>query len=249
MKNYPILLIAVLFAGIFSASAEETPDIQLRGILDIGSERAFSLSNKAGSKSNWSRIGQSFNGYLLQAFDMDNKVLTVENGGEKIQLTLVAAVEATEATGTFEERLAEAARVMHLMNFDTMMEETIAVQEESMSDMLRQQLSSIGAELDEEYIQFQSKVFGEMFDEIDWEPIKQGMSEVYAEVFTKDELMGMSHFYTTPAGKASIEKMPEVQQKTLQVMMPPMMKASENMAKKFEQFYKDREEASQEAPE
>lgn len=246
LMNYSrITLCALLLSALLSASAEDLPDIQLRGILDLGSDQAFSLTNQAATEGNWFRVGQSFNGYRLQSFDKENKVLTVENGDEKIQLRIAIAEEPlAEDVSSFEERLTKASNIMNLMNFEKMINESMEVQQGAISEMMRQQMSTMGEEIDEEFIQFQSKTFKEMYDEIDWEPIKQGMSEAYAEVFTKDELVGISNFYSTPAGRATIEKMPDIQQKTMQVMIPPMMKASENMQEKISDFFEDRSEAS-----
>lgn len=83
-----------------------------------------------------------------------------------------------------------------------------------------------------------------MFSEIDWDPIKEGMTTAYAEVFTKEELRGVADFYATPAGKASIEKQPELQQKTMTIMMPAIMEASQSMQKKMMDFMKQRQEAA-----
>ncbi|MGJ8651064.1 MAG: DUF2059 domain-containing protein [Opitutaceae bacterium] len=66
------------------------------------------------------------------------------------------------------------------------------------------------------------------------------MSKAYAEVFTKDELGSISNFYATPAGQATIQKQPALQQKTMEIMMPSIMTASQSMQKKMMDFYKQR---------
>jgi hypothetical protein len=46
---------------------------------------------------------------------------------------------------------------------------------------------------------------------------------VYSQVFSKEELQGLSDFYSTTAGQAFSEKQPELAQKMNEVMMPRMM--------------------------
>jgi len=87
----------------------------------------------------------------------------------------------------------------------------------------------------------------DMFEEINWEPIKPGMSQAYADVFTQDELSSISSFYATPAGQATLTKQPELQEKTMQIMLPAIMSAAESMQNKMMEFHTDRQAA--ESPE
>lgn len=235
----------ILSSSVFAA---DKSDFFLRGILDLDQNRAFSLTNEGGESSGWIKIGQSFNGYTLAEFDSEARVLVLESGDERIELSMAGASETPNAEGTAAERLAEAERMMNLMNFEKMIDETLDAQMDAMSSMMSQQMERLG-QTNEEFAKFQNKIMREMFDEIDWEPIEKGMTQAYAEVFTKDELEGMSHFYTTPAGQATIKKMPEIQQKTMQVMMPAIMESSQNMQAKMMQYMQNKREAEAETSE
>lgn len=246
MKKLFSLLTLFLSCAAFSAHGESDESLPLlRGVLNLGSTQTFSLSNASGSETSWLDIGQSFDGYKLTAYNSKAQQLSLEKDGETVLVGLAAAKLSSEA-GSPEERLAEAEALMEQMKFEQMMDEMMGAQMGVIGDMMRQQM---GDNVDEELLEFQTKVISEMFTELDWEPIKKGMTNAYADVFTSEELRGMSNFYTTPAGKASLSKMPEIQSKTMEVMMPAMMEASQNVQKKMMDFYRQRSQAKKETTE
>jgi hypothetical protein len=71
----------------------------------------------------------------------------------------------------------------------------------------------------------QQKTMDLIWASIDLNDLQGQMARVYSEVFTSDELHGIATFYDTPAGKAAIEKQPQIQQRMMQVMMPKIMAA------------------------
>lgn len=243
MKS-PTRLLLLLTLGLSSlcAQAEDNSKVLLRGLLDLGSSQMFSLSTADGGSSSWVKIGQSFKDHKVVSFDADAQALTLDHNGEAVTITLAAAELTENAEGTMAERLTEAENIMAMMNFEKMMDETMDAQMKAMSDMMRKQMAAGGA-VDEELLDFQTKAMAEMFDGIDWDPIKTGMSQAYAETFTKDELSSIASFYATPAGQATIERQPAIQEKTMTLMMPAIMEASQKMQKKMMKFYTDREAA------
>jgi hypothetical protein len=63
-------------------------------------------------------------------------------------------------------------------------------------------------------------------DEMAWPKLRAMYVAIYQESLTQEEIDGMIAFYETPAGKAMIEKLPQVMNRTMlrvQAMMPPMM--------------------------
>lgn len=240
MKNtYTYILTLLLSFNLTYAQSEKAPSVLLRGVLDLGTSQSFSLSTDDGVSASWVKVGQSFKEHKVVSFDADTQTLTLEHKGETLELQLAAAQEGTGEAGQMAARLAEAKNIMSLMDFEDMMDKTISAQMKAMSDMMRQQLSTNGV-VDEELVAFQSKAMAEMFEEIDWAPIKEGMSQAYAEVFTKDELGSISNFYATPAGQATLVKQPELQEKTMKIMMPAIMGAAQGMQKKMMTFYQER---------
>jgi len=246
MKSLKALILFITLATSTAFAAEDS-SFFLRGILDLGANRAFSLSNSEGQSSGWLKIGQSFDGYKLAEFDAETRQLTLQNGDQRIELGMAGVTQGAQADGTVEERLAEAERMMHLIKFEQMINDTLDAQMDAMSSMMSQQMAKMG-QSDEGFVEFQQKIMREMFADIDWKPIQKGMTQAYAEVFTKDELEGMSNFYTTPAGQATITKMPEIQQKSMQVMMPAIMEASQGMQAKMMEYMKNKQAAPEPEP-
>jgi len=77
-----------------------------------------------------------------------------------------------------------------------------------------------------------------MKEEISWQKVKPLYVELYRETFVQSEVDGMLAFYASPAGKAVIEKMPIVMQRSmalsqsvLQSMMPKMKTAMDDALK------------------
>ncbi len=190
-------------------------------------------------------MGKAFGDYTLKSYDRETQTLTVVNNGVESQIQVTGAVDQTGegATGTAEERLAEAQRIMDAFDFGELISQSLDAQVEATETMMRQQMAQGAAGVDEELITFQTKAMHEMFDSIDWDPIEDGMAQAYADVFTKDELRGVVDFYATPAGKASIEKQPEIQKKTMEIMMPAIMEASQKMQTKLVEFHTERAQA------
>ncbi len=71
--------------------------------------------------------------------------------------------------------------------------------------------------------------------EYTWEKVKPHFMKIYRDSFTQDEVNGMIAFYKTPAGKAVVNKMPVVMEKTMvytqsimQGVMPQMQKIQQD---------------------
>jgi len=65
-----------------------------------------------------------------------------------------------------------------------------------------------------------------MRKELSWEQMEPMYLEIYQKSFTQEEVDGLLSFYKSPAGVASIKKMPVVMQETVVTMqqrMGPMM--------------------------
>jgi hypothetical protein len=50
-----------------------------------------------------------------------------------------------------------------------------------------------------------------------WEKFKPAIVQIYAEVYTDEELDGILAFYRSPAGRAMLEKMPQLMSRTMAV--------------------------------
>lgn len=64
-----------------------------------------------------------------------------------------------------------------------------------------------------------SRIMGE---EMSWPRIKDFTVQIYQQEFTQEEVDGLISFFESPAGKAFIEKMPVVMQKSMALMQQRM---------------------------
>ncbi|RZF55826.1 DUF2059 domain-containing protein [Acinetobacter halotolerans] len=75
-----------------------------------------------------------------------------------------------------------------------------------------------------------------------WAKLEPEMIKIYVEEFTQEEINGMLEFYKTPVGQSTINKMPIVMQKSMQVgyqqmdeLMPKIMRAAEKLEKEMQE--------------
>lgn len=61
-----------------------------------------------------------------------------------------------------------------------------------------------------------------MREAISWAALKADMMLLYREAFTQQEVDGMIAFYETPVGQSTIEKLPLVMQRSMQLTMARM---------------------------
>lgn len=77
-----------------------------------------------------------------------------------------------------------------------------------------------------------------MQEELTWAKLEPEMIKIYAEEFSQEEIDGMIKFYKTPVGQSTIDKMPIVMQKSMQLgykqmdaITPKIMQAADKLAK------------------
>ncbi|MDQ3199965.1 MAG: DUF2059 domain-containing protein [Verrucomicrobiota bacterium] len=89
--------------------------------------------------------------------------------------------------------------------------------------------------------EFQKKISALMKEELSFAKTKDIYLQVYRETFTQEEVNSIIAFYSSPAGKAMVEKLPVAMQKAgalMQARMGPMMEKLQGM---METFQKDME--------
>ena len=59
--------------------------------------------------------------------------------------------------------------------------------------------------------------------EMSWETMRPIQVRLYRETLTQEEVDGLIAFYQSPAGTAYIEKMPLIQQKSMQLLQERML--------------------------
>ena len=107
-------------------------------------------------------------------------------------------------------------------------------------EMTAEQRQQAEAFMDE----FSRRMAPVMQDELAWERMKGPMAQVYAESFTQEEIDGLIAFYESPAGRAFVEKMPIVMQKSMlsmQQRMGPLVQRMTQAATEAVNELKDRQ--------
>lgn len=80
------------------------------------------------------------------------------------------------------------------------------------------------------------RMMGVMQDTMSWEKIQPLYVKIYQDSFSEEEVRGMIAFYKSPAGKAVVEKMPLVMQRSMDVMKPLMQEMFPKMKQIGEDF-------------
>jgi uncharacterized protein len=210
-------LMAVLSIIAGAAFAADKIPMTFSAVLTTGKERRFGVASPGGTHSSWLSLGGEFEGYKISDYDDDSQTLILQRNGQTFRLPMASGnVQPLSSKATLDD----AAAVLAKMNFEQMMKKQLA------ATISKQMLAQVGAQVPaEEFAAFQVKVTEALSAEMKPEELKNDVAKIYASVFTKEELRGMSDFYATPAGTALIDRQPQVQEKMMDLIMPRMMKA------------------------
>lgn len=232
-----ISILALTLSSLAASVAAAAP--VFNATLTVGSDTRFVLIGESGKPSAWLKLGDSFDGYTLKAFDAKANALDLEQGGKVTRVTIApdakvadGALAATPAT------LADAQALLNKMQFEKMMDRIFAQQRAGMGRMVEQMASrmNIPANRRDDVVAFQKKVMDEMMSSLNGADMKDEVAKIYSEVFSKEELDGLSAFYSTPTGEALTDKQPLVQQKMQEVMMPKIMAAMPKIQQMAQEF-------------
>jgi hypothetical protein len=126
-------------------------------------------------------------------------------------LWCASPVRADEAS-----KAAKAEELLQLSQGDQMMK----MMEPMMKGMLAQADKDMPAEQRAKVGEMQEKIMALVAASLN--KAKPALAKVYTDTYTEAEIDGILAFYKSPAGKAFIQKMPEVMQRSMPVMMQMM---------------------------
>lgn len=199
----------------------------MKGVLSTSSGRLFGLSTGTGERSAWVPLGKTFEGYLLKTYDEGKGLLVFERDGKLYELGLSSAkiVEGHAAVAS-PATLEEAATVVDQLRFEDLVEKSLEGQKKLAVNMARQMAKQAGSDVDPKDLEeYQTKVMDTVLEAMDVPQLKKELTEIYAKTFSKEELTALGDFYATPAGRATIEKQPAVQEQLQTAMMPRLVAA------------------------
>jgi hypothetical protein len=238
MKSSLLFAWAALFApAAVSMAADEPPAAvastkpELRGILVTTTGRRFLLSSPGGTVSKWVAVGESFDSWKVDAFDGKQSTLTLKgNAGQELTLSMEAGKTGEEAAQPAD--LAQVQRMMEKIHFGEMLKKVLDGQRAAQLAAIRQSLEKRGMPQDQidAIVAKQTQMLNRMWANVDMQDVQKSMAQIYSEEFTADQLEGISEFYDTPAGQATLAKAPEIQSKIMQAIMPKLIAAQQQMA-------------------
>lgn len=239
MKQLRVLILAAALAGTTALSAFASSLPEFRGVLSLGNDQRLSLSSPGGTESAWVAVGESFAGYEVSAYKADEQIVVLRKDGAEFKVRMSGSqVGAGDAPSATKATLEDANEVIRKMNFDAMLAKVVDQQKKAAINMSKQMAARMGVDQAdaEDFSAHQEKVMNTLFKAMDIEGMKGDIARIYSEVFTKEELGGYSEFLSTPAGKAMVDRQPDVQQKMMEVMQPRMMAALPEIQKLSVEF-------------
>ena len=146
----------------------------------------------------------------------------------------VFATTARAASPESVERLLQVTKVQSQL--ETMLAKTVPAMRQSMRESMQQ---ALGAQIDPEraarlFDALNARLEPMFRDLMSWERMKPDLTEIYGETFTQEEIDGLIAFYETPLGRAMVDKMPEVTQRSMQLMqrrLVPLMQQALQIAR------------------
>lgn len=150
-------------------------------------------------------------------------------------LFFIAICSSTHSIASEESHRAAIEKMLRLTNVDKMIEPMFA----QIEGMLKKQYSQMGVSEEQLPIleKYNNKLFSFMKEEMGWPKMRDDFINIYARVYTEEEIMEINKFYSSPAGKKMIEKMPLLMQETMtltqknmQRLLPKIQQISEEMA-------------------
>ena len=79
--------------------------------------------------------------------------------------------------------------------------------------------------------------------ELSWSKLEPHLVQLYVDVYTEEELRGLTDFYETPLGQAFIEKNPRVMQASAQMTVKLMRDLAPKLQRMREEMWAEREDS------
>ncbi len=155
-------------------------------------------------------------------------------------LVLLSSVLSAPAAPASDQSIEKMMGVMHVQ---AMLDQMIKQMDDGIRGAMRQGLAQAmkgkepSAAQKTKITEFQNKLSQMMKDELSYAKMKDVYLQVYRETFTQEEISSIIAFYSSPAGKAMIEKIPVAMQKAstlVQGRIGPMTEKIQGLMADFE---------------
>jgi len=140
----------------------------------------------------------------------------------KLKLFLLTAALTVNLFSADDSKLVKAKELMKVIQLTKMIDSSFSQVEQFSEQMVSSQnLSPSQMEAVKKQIKSSMAETMKTVKTMDWEKM---FSDIYAKVFTKEELSGLIKFYKSPLGKKLLKKQPELMQETMQKVQMEMTK-------------------------
>jgi hypothetical protein len=129
-------------------------------------------------------------------------------------LVLALFIPAGLASDMDKRALAE--ELMAVMHPEKMIDQ--AMQQVSAIAQQQMQAMNIPADMKSSSDQMNQEMMTYVREKLDWAKLKPQFVDMYADVFTEDELRQVVTFYKSPGGQALLSKMPQLMQRSMTMM-------------------------------
>jgi hypothetical protein len=204
LAGLPLLADPDVTAAAAAPARDTNPT--LGGVIVTKNDLMFNLSSYGFAKSQWLGIGDSYGAWKVSAYDdKSGELLLKKDDGTELRLTLAESKvgESAPAAAT----LADAKRVLDKIHFGLMMTRILEGQRAAQLKAMRRMLLQKGMtpEKADKIVAQQAKLLDRIFSGIDTTDLQNSLAQIYSEEFTADQLAGLSAFYDSDAGRASID--------------------------------------------
>ena len=150
----------------------------------------------------------------------------------KLFFVVMMAAGVSFAQSATPESRAASAKLLEVLrmaeNFDSYIQQAIQMQRGVLDQM------DMSTEEKEQAKKGMEKSMQPVLKKFSWENMKGTFADIYAEVFTAEELNGIIEFYESPAGQKFVEKQPQLTQVTMQKMQGVMAQMMPEIQKEVE---------------
>jgi hypothetical protein len=253
MKLRALLLAVFVSASAVALRAAE-PLPAFNAIMTMGKDNRFVLISADAKTSGWLKLGETFAGVKLKGYDAATGGLDLDRDG-KVTRVFIDAAAAIKDSGpvalpSTRATLADAEAMLKAMHFDEMFSKMMDQQKKSFGPMMDRMMAGmkLPEEDKEKVLAIQRKVMNEFLDSMSGPEMKASIADIYSNVFSKEELAGMSAFYSTPVGQSMVAKQPQAQEKMMQVMMPKMAQIGTKMQEAMKDYAAQKQAAAAGTP-
>ena len=151
-------------------------------------------------------------------------------------LTLITSVVITStAVASPESHRQAVEEMLAISRVDQMLEPMM----DNVMTVMQQQMSQVNIPEDKKPIvdKYNQKIIETLRQEMRWENMQEDFVALYLEVYSEEEIRGLTDFYKTPLGQKMLDKMPELMQASMQISqgllqqtLPKIQQLSQEMA-------------------